>query len=246
MTTGGVGARRGVPGVLYSLYAAGVALLVAALCWPFVVVVPSTIAWRYRVVRLAGTTIRQLVGVPLVVEGALPSEGPFVVVANHRSFIDGVVLIVALEVPLTFVVGAAFARMRIVGRFLGRIGCVFVGSGTTKEALALTDSLVSALRRGRSIASFPEGGLAKTADLRTFRLGTFKAAVDAGVPVVPVAIAGSGEVLPPGWPPIARPGHVRVSIGAPLQPVGTGWRAHIALRNAAHDAVAALLEGRRA
>lgn len=234
-------ARRRLFAVLYAGYAAGVSLVVATLFWPVIMLVPSTRTWRYRAARLGGSFIKRLVGVQVVVNGTVPGDGPVVVVANHLSFVDGLVLILAIDEPLTFVVGAAFARMAVVGRFLERLGCIFVGTGSTREALVVTDRLEAALRAGQSVASFPEGGLAETPALRNFRLGPFRAAVDAGVPVVPVAIRGSFEVLSPGWPPVARPGRIVVTVGTPLHATGTGWRAHVALRRAARDAVVAML-----
>jgi 1-acyl-sn-glycerol-3-phosphate acyltransferase len=234
--------RVSIARLVYAAYATAIALIVAAVFWPIVVLVPSNQPWRYKAVRFAGTLLLRLVGVRLTVVGALPAKGPVVVIANHASFIDGLVLILALDQPMTFVVGSAFARMPVVGRFLSRIGCVFVGTGTTKEALGLIDHLGSVVNGGQSVASFPEGGLGQTADLRGFHLGPFRTAVGAAIPVVPVAIEGSWSILAPGWPPIPRHGQLRVIVGAEIRPAGSGWRAHVALRNTAHSAVAALLE----
>jgi 1-acyl-sn-glycerol-3-phosphate acyltransferase len=77
--------------------------------------------------------------------------------------------------------------------------------------------------------------------LLPFRLGAFKAAVEAGCPVVPVVIRGTREVLPADtWRP--RPGRIEVTVLPPLTVAGEGWREIVRLRDAARAAVAATLD----
>jgi 1-acyl-sn-glycerol-3-phosphate acyltransferase len=85
---------------------------------------------------------------------------------------------------------------------------------------------------------FPEGTFTAAAGLRPFRLGTFKAAVDTGVPIVPMALSGTRAVLRAGQA-IPRPGPVHLWIGEPIPPEGDGWRAVVSLR----DRVAAEIAG---
>ena len=79
---------------------------------------------------------------------------------------------------------------------------------------------------------FPEGTFVRGPGLLPFRLGAFRAAVDAGRPIVPVAIAGTRHVLPDGtW--LFRHGRITVTIGAPLQPQATDWPEMVRLRREA-------------
>ena len=84
---------------------------------------------------------------------------------------------------------------------------------------------------------FPEGTFRRTPGLLPFRLGAFKAAVESGRPVVPIAIHGTRELLPPGaW--IPRRHDVRVTVGAPIPPAGGGWPEMVRLRDLTRTAIA--------
>jgi len=88
------------------------------------------------------------------------------------------------------------------------------------------------LRDGELLMIFPEGTFVHAPGLLPFRLGAFRAAVDTGRPIVPIAIEGTRHVLPEGtlW---FRRGPVTVTIGAPTEPRGRGWPEMVRLRDAA-------------
>jgi 1-acyl-sn-glycerol-3-phosphate acyltransferase len=225
----------------YEAYAFVVSAVIALLLWPFVVLWPGSWRRRYFAARFGAKCVQRLTGVPFKVVGAMPDTRPLVIVANHESFVDGAVLILALDEPIIFIVGAVFADKPLIGRFLSHLGSVFAGGGTPRDATVLTHRLVSLLRSGESVASFPEGGLSPSPGLRTFHLGAFAAAAAAGVPIVPVGISGTRSVVPPGER-FPRRGAIRVQIGTPIAPTGSDWRSVVALRNLARSAVADLLD----
>jgi fatty-acyl-CoA synthase len=84
---------------------------------------------------------------------------------------------------------------------------------------------------------FPEGTFVTAPGLLPFRLGGFKAAVEAGRPLVPVTLRGTREVLPPGsmW---MRPGAIHVVIGRPAYPTAQGWPEMVRLRDLVRDDIA--------
>jgi 1-acyl-sn-glycerol-3-phosphate acyltransferase len=105
------------------------------------------------------------------------------------------------------------------------------------QQLAGADQIKEALGRGLSIAVFPEGTFFRRARLLPFRLGAFRAAVEAGRAVVPVALRGTRDVLPDGtW--LFRRSPLAVVIGAPLTPDGTGWPEFVRLRDLARAEIA--------
>jgi 1-acyl-sn-glycerol-3-phosphate acyltransferase len=226
-------------GLVYEIYALVLTLITGALLWPLVAIAPVSHRFRLKAVRVGGTALRHLVGVRLSVAGTIADNGPVVIVANHASFADGLILILSIDLPATYVVGSAFKRQPVIGRFLTGLGCLFAGGGTTAEATALTDKLAAILLGGDSLVVFPEGGLSPTVGLRRFRLGAFRAAAAVGVPIVPIGISGSRSVVPPGERRV-RPGAVRVAIGSPIAPAGTDWRSLVGLRDAVHGAVSTL------
>jgi len=98
------------------------------------------------------------------------------------------------------------------------------------------DDVAAVLRRGQSLFVFPEGTFGTEPGLLPFRLGAFRAAVDAGCAVVPVIIRGTRRAFPAGaW--LLRPTKLSVTIGAPLVAGGTGWEEMVRLRDKVKDAI---------
>jgi 1-acyl-sn-glycerol-3-phosphate acyltransferase len=92
------------------------------------------------------------------------------------------------------------------------------------------------LRDGELLVVFPEGGFVRSPGLMPFRLGAFRAAVDTGRPILPVAIRGTRHVLPDGaW--LLRRGPIAVTIGAPMEPRAEGWPEMVRLRDETLDVI---------
>ena len=157
-------------------------------------------------------------GVPLAVNGLerLPA-GPFVLVCNHASYLDGLVVVSALPRPMAFVAKQELATQRIAGRYLSRLGALFVERFDLQRGVCDARLLQQAVQQQRPLAVFPEGTFRAAPGLLPFHLGAFLTAVRAGVPVVPMAIAGTRRLLPDGswWP---RRAVLRVEIGQALLP----------------------------
>jgi 1-acyl-sn-glycerol-3-phosphate acyltransferase len=96
--------------------------------------------------------------------------------------------------------------------------------------------IAGALRGGDCVLFFPEGTFTAARGLRPFRLGAFKLAAEAGVPVVPLALRGTRRVLR-GDERLLRPGAVDLWIGPPLEAEGGSFRAAVALRDRVAEAI---------
>ncbi|MDA3912824.1 1-acyl-sn-glycerol-3-phosphate acyltransferase [Oleiagrimonas sp.] len=135
--------------------------------------------------------------------GALPDQ-PCVVIANHRSYLDGLALIAALPPHFSAVIKHEMAEVPFIGWFLRRIGCRFVEREPAVRAGRDTLELLEALQAGESLAIFPEGTFSTDAGMLPFRDGAFYLAAKTDAPVVPVAIDGARKILPEGrflpWP----------------------------------------------
>ncbi len=225
-------------GLLFAAYAWIVTLVMGVPVWLLVVSMP-TLRLRWAALRGAGRLLCRLCGLRLAVSGTVPLLGPYVVVANHASFVDGLVLVLCLPTPVALVAGGELATQRVAGPFLRKLGCEFVDQEHPRQRSVDASRITDALRGGRSFAFFPEGSLDRTAGLRSFRLGAFAAAVDSGVPIVPVGIRGSRDIVRPGGR-FPRRGALDVAIGDPLLGSGTGWSAVLELRDRARAAVLAL------
>lgn len=186
-------------------------------------------------------------GARLQVEGAeqVDWSRPCVLVANHQSIIDACVMFRAVPVPLRFVLKAEMARMPFVGRYARAMGMVFLDRGARRAALQSLEAAAGIVRAGGTVCVFPEGTRSHDRRVGRFKPGAFQIALAAGVPVVPVAIAGSGEVLPPSGFAV-RPGMIRLRFGAPLSlPEGDVAAARDVLAQQAERAVADMLQALR-
>ena len=167
-------------------------------------------------------------GIPLVVRGLenLPASGPFVLAANHTSYLDGAVL---LAVAASWRNYAFVAKRELADNFsraccVTGLGAAFVERFDVQKSAEHADELAAAAKRGVSLIVFPEGTLMRHTGLMPFRTGAFQAAAQAGVPVVPVALRGVRSVLRDGtW--YLRRAPIAVTFGAPILPEGDDWNA---------------------
>jgi 1-acyl-sn-glycerol-3-phosphate acyltransferase len=170
----------------------------------------------------------------------LPAGAPCVLVSNHASYLDGIVL--AATLPGTDARAFGFVAKRelldsfVPRTYLRHIGTDFVERFDPQQGTADVRQVAASLREGRCPIFFPEGTLARNPGLLPFRMGAFVLAAEAGVPVVPLAIRGTRSILRDGhWFP--RRGAISVTLGAPILPDGKDWAAAIRLRNAARAEV---------
>jgi 1-acyl-sn-glycerol-3-phosphate acyltransferase len=228
-----------LPRALYGAYLAALAVPIAALFWVPAVVLPGRRA-ALLCGRLGARTLLRLAGIRVSVEGLehLRGRGPFVLAANHASYADVPVLMASLPVDFLFVAKHEVRGWPLVGRFVRKAGHLTVDRFDAQQGVADTAEVARAISAGKTLLFFPEGTFTAAAGLRPFRLGAFKAAAEAGLPVVPVAVRGTRRVLrAEGWRP--RPGRVRIWIGPAMGAEGDGWRALVALRDRVADTIAA-------
>jgi 1-acyl-sn-glycerol-3-phosphate acyltransferase len=220
---------------LYALYAWLVFLLLAVPTWLLTALAPSPgVAWRVN--RLAARIAIRLTGIALTVRGIehLPCT-PCVLVANHASYLDPIVLCAALPAYFSFIAKRELLDRVVPRLFLRGLGAQFVERFDVRRSIEDGRRLGEAVKTGTSAAFFPEGTFTRVAGLRPFHLGAFAAAAAAGVAVLPVAIRGTRTILRDGqWLP--RRGLIEITIGSPLPRPASAtddFAAAVALRDAA-------------
>lgn len=227
-------ARRRAAEELYAAYAWLVFVLLAVPVWALVALALPVPAWSWALCHRAARLLLRLVGIPLTVVGGerLRRDRSCVVVANHASYLDGLLLVAAIEPPLSFVAKRELAGQWVPGRFLQGLGAHFVERFEVRRSVDDARRLARLARSERRLAFFPEGTFTRAAGLRAFYMGAFAAAAQNGLPVVPVAIRGSRTLLREGgWFPRRAP--ITVTVGAPLVPEGSDWDAARTLRDEA-------------
>ncbi|HEV8582455.1 MAG TPA: lysophospholipid acyltransferase family protein [Thermoanaerobaculia bacterium] len=174
-------------------------------------------------------------------EGLDPSRAYFFA-ANHQSWMDIPALFAALPMPVLFLAKRELAAVPFLGRYIEKMGMVFVDRSERRQTARTVGDAAGRLREGWSILSFPEGTRTFDGRVQRFKTASFAAAIDAGVPVVPVALEGAGRVLPRGGFR-ARPGLIRICIGEPIPTAGLTRDARGELAERAQREVERLLEG---
>ncbi len=176
----------------------------------------------------------RMIGCPVRVEGAhhLQANGPCVLVANHSSYLDPVVMLAGLPVNFLFVAKHEVSRWPVVGTVIRKAGHLLVDRKDAAQSLAGSDQIEDSLRMGSSVLLYPEGTFTPATGVRPFKLGAFKAAVSTALPVLPIALAGTRRFLrDQTWLP--RRGPIHMVILPPLIPKENHWREVVRLRNAA-------------
>ncbi len=221
---------------LYGAYAWLIAALLGVPAWLATALAPNP-AWAWKIGRLTARAFLRLAGIPLEVRGLenLPESGPCVMVANHASYIDGVIMVAALPQDYSFVAKQELQSQFIPGIYLRRLGTEFVERFVIRQSAQDTNRIVGAALAGKRLVFFPEGTFRAAPGLLPFRLGAFVAAVKAQVPVVTVTLRGTRAVLRDGsWMP--RRGKITIVFGKPIAPPtdnGDSFRAAIRLRDEA-------------
>jgi len=129
--------------------------------------------------------------------GTLPADPrrPFVVVSNHESFAD-ILLISHLPWEMKWLSKAELFRIPIMGWMMWLVGDIPVRRGFGPSAAEALERCRQALRRRVSVMIFPEGTRSRTAELLPFKDGAFRLAIEAGVPILPLAVSGTRTALP--------------------------------------------------
>lgn len=163
---------------------------------------------------------------------------PAIFIANHTSNLDPIILACHLPCRPAFVAKQEVAFVPVLGWVTWLSGAIFVNRRDREKAIRSLRAAAQRVRGGLSVAAFPEGTRSRDGQLHPFKKGIFNLAFQAGVPVVPMGLTGTFEILPPGhWRFL--PGRVCLRVGRPLDP--GAFADPDALRLAAETAMAELL-----
>ena len=241
---------RGAWGVVHIAWAswAWTVFVVAAVgAWLTTMLLPG-VALRRRAARGWARCALALSGVQVRVEGlehlaerppaALPHTSAVLVVANHASYLDSILLTAVLPPRFGYAAMRELASAALLAVPLRRLGAVFVERVDAAGGAEDTAALEAHARAGEPLVIFPEGTFRRAPGLLPFKLGAFVVAAHTGAPIVPVALAGTRSLLRDGeWMP--RRCEIVVTVGAPIVSTAHDWDAALALRAAARSAILA-------
>lgn len=228
--------------IVYGAYVLAV-FLVFGLSAFVAVLLPFGIKTRRQIAHFAARAFFAVAGLRIRVldEHLLPS-GPCVVVANHASYLDGIVLKAALPARFSFVIKKEFSRVPLAGLLLRRIGSEFVDRFNRHAGGMDARRLLKAADAGQALAFFPEGTFLAEPGLGKFHSGAFTIAARVDLPVVPLALKGTRQILPSGRF-LPRPGRIDIHVLPAIGPMRDMKQNEAALhtRNLAHERLLAEL-----
>ncbi|WP_141592474.1 1-acyl-sn-glycerol-3-phosphate acyltransferase [Myxococcus sp. AB056] len=203
---------------LFCIFVAGVWTL---FCFPLALLAmlltlnPSRSIWVARelwspVLLWAGGAKLEIIGQ----ENVDPNR-PTIYVANHQSTIDIPAHFLAVPIPFRYVAKTQLKWVPLIGWYLALAGHVFINRSNRSKAIASLNAAAAKIRGGTSIFLYPEGTRSTDGRVLPFKKGPFALALKARVPVCPVTIEGSGDLMPKSTWNIT-PGPIRVKIGQPI------------------------------
>jgi 1-acyl-sn-glycerol-3-phosphate acyltransferase len=183
-------------------------------------------------------------GVRVKIEGLekIAPDGSYVFVSNHLSYMDTPVVLANIPVQFRFLAKRGLFQIPLLGTHLARAGHIPVPRDDARAAVKTMTSAAQAIReRGISLLIFPEGGRSHTGELAAFKEGAAYIAIRAGVPLVPVALRGTREILPFGSAQV-RSGSVIMRIGEPIPTGQLQLRDRVRVTAELRDRIVSLLE----
>ena len=227
---------RTIKDLLYAAWWWVVVSVAFAIGWPAVMVLPR-LKWRWAVIRGLARGALAAMGVPLSVSGlARVPRGRAIIMFNHASYADAIILAAVLPGEPTFLAKKELAQQFFAGNVLRRLGALFLERYDLSGSLADTAAATDAAKRGRLLVFFPEGTFTRRPGLLGFHLAPFKIACEADLPVLPGILHGTRSMLRsdqwfPRWSPIS------VEVAEPVKPSGTDFGSVLKLRQAVRDVV---------
>lgn len=226
---------------IYAAYAWTLLAILVVFCGGLIALLQRPALGR-RIAHFAARLLLRLTFAPPAVEGLerLPRQ-PHILVVNHASYLDAIVLAAALppEPGYVFTAKHEYAGQFWMRALLTGLGSVFIERFDAKRSMADVDAMLAALKRNDNLLIFPEGTFSHESGLKPFHMGAFVAAAKAGVPIVVAGLRGTREALRDGtWRP--RRARIQFAVGQTLAPSGTDWSAAVQSRQTARAAMAEL------
>lgn len=157
-------------------------------------------------------------GVRVKVKGLehLDRERPYIYMPNHQGSYDIFALLSCLPVQFRWIAKKELFAIPILGWAMGAANYISIDRSGRRKALESIERAASKIKAGVSVVIFPEGTRSRDGSIQPFKRGGFTLALKSGVPIIPITINGSRDVMPRDSMRV-RPGEIRVSIDRAIQ-----------------------------
>lgn len=217
--------------LLYGGYCWLLLAIFAVFTWCGLMVLPGgRTAWK-----LAGISSRllcKLAGIRVACDGleTFPAGNRYLLVSNHMSYLDSIILTGLLPEQSSFVAKAELARNPFLRAGFKKLGVLLVDRFDTEQSIEDTKKINNSVHQGMRPFFFVEGTLQRMPGLLPFHMGAFLLASEEQLPIVPVILQGTRNILRGGsWFP--RHGAVHVTFASPCYPESEGWQGAIEIRD---------------
>lgn len=167
--------------------------------------------WAYAVLKTAGVTVR------VNQENPLPAKS-VLFVSNHEGNFDIPVLIHAIDKPFGFVSKVEVKKIPFLDKWMALMNCIYLDRTDRRSSLQMIKDGIASLKAGHSVLIFPEGTRSKGHGIGEFKAGSLKLAKSAQVPIIPVAIKGTSNIMEKYNSKKMVPGTVEVTILPEISP----------------------------
>jgi 1-acyl-sn-glycerol-3-phosphate acyltransferase len=197
--------------------------------------------WVLDLARWWSGWVTRFAGVRITVDNRanLEADQPYVFMANHASTVDIWALFLAIPRRVRMIAKKQLARIPLFGWVMWAGRFIFIDRQNAAASRRSIEEAGRRIRGGDSVLIFPEGTRTRDGQLGLFKKGGFHLAMDAGVPIVPIALRGTRALMPRGSLRV-RSGEVFVIIGAPIPTSGLSIDDRPALIERVRDAIAAM------
>lgn len=163
-----------------------------------------------KILLLMSNTKVEVVGI----ENILRNK-PQIFAANHQSDFDVLIILAHIPGQFRWIAKKELFHIPVFGAAMKAAGHIAIDRFNHDKAIQSLDEVAQCIREGKSVMSFPEGTRSRDRGIKTFKQGIFHIAIKSGVPVVPVTIVGSGEIMPKRSLKVT-PGKVKLIIDKPI------------------------------
>jgi 1-acyl-sn-glycerol-3-phosphate acyltransferase len=212
-----------------TLWVLAVAVVSSLVCGTSVLIIASfrsTSPIIDPIIRFWARSILRAAGIDLRSEGLeqIQPHQRYILVANHYSYLDIPCLFAAIpQQPIRFMAKKSLFSIPIFGWALSRAGFIPIDRKDRRTAVKSFELAVQRIRKGNSIVVFPEEGRTRVREMREFQRGGFLLAIRSELPIVPVAIDSTFDVLPVGSSRV-KAGPVTIRIAPPIPTAGLSVR----------------------
>ena len=210
-----------------------------------VALVRSTSPLIEKIIQLWASSILKGAGIELRTENMerIDLNHRYILVSNHYSYFDIPCIFVAIKQPIRFMAKISLFKIPIFGWAIARAGFIPIDRKNRRTAVKSFDLAAKRIRKGNTIVVFPEEGRSRHREMRPFQRGGFLLALKSELPILPIAIDGTFDVMPAGTLRI-KPGVVTVKVGHVIPTAGLSLRDKERLAETSRDQIQRMLFGR--